>query len=150
MSMGQNQASRKSNKTCKEATPLSKLKFNFQCLLCFHKPQNKDRMATSASSVRVEGPQPVAVNASKLDEPEIVEAAPEDHPTESHELAKSDHEEKGAAQRDHGQTEVKDLGWNESPTEAPNPVVGGLANEELWTLIRRFNKVCSSLLRLIF
>lgn len=97
-------------------------------------------MATSASNIRVEGPQPVAVNASKLDEPKIVETAPEDHPTESHELANADHEEKGAAQLDHGQTEVKDLGWNESPTEVPNPVVGGLANEELWTLIRRFNK----------
>ena len=101
-------------------------------------------MATPASNSRLEGPQPVAGNASKFDEPEIVEAAPEDHPTESHELANADHEEKGAAQLDHGQTEVRDLGWNESPTEVPNPVVGGLGNEELWTLIRRFNKVCPS------
>ncbi|KAH8789560.1 hypothetical protein F5882DRAFT_493999, partial [Hyaloscypha sp. PMI_1271] len=73
-------------------------------------------------------------------EPEIVEAAPEEHPTDSHELANADHEEKGAAQVDHGQTEVRDLGWNENPSEIPNPVVGGLQNEELWTLIRRFNK----------
>jgi hypothetical protein len=101
-------------------------------------------MTTPASNARFGGTQPVAVNASKLGEPEIVEAAPEDHPTESHELANADHEEKGAAQLDHGQTEVRDLGWNESPTEVPNPVVGGLGNEELWTLIRRFNKVCPS------
>ncbi len=100
-------------------------------------------MATPASNARLGDPHPVTVNASKLDKPEIVEAAPEYHPTESHELANADHEEKGAAQLDHGQTEVKDLGWNESPTEIPNPVVGGLSNEELWTLIRRFNKVCS-------
>jgi hypothetical protein len=99
-------------------------------------------MATPASNPAVAGPQPVAMNASKVDEPEIVEAAPEEHPTDSHELANADHEEKGAAQVDHGQTEVRDLGWNENLSDIPNPVVGGLPNEELWTLIRRFNKVC--------
>ncbi len=99
-------------------------------------------MATPASNPAVAGPRSVAVNAPKLDEPEIVEAAPEEHPTDSHELASADHEEKGAAQVDHGQTEVRDLGWNETPGEVPNPVVGGLPNEELWTLIRRFNNVC--------
>jgi len=99
-------------------------------------------MATLASDPAVAGPQPGAMNAPKVDEPEIVEAAPEEHPTDSHELANADHEEKGAAQVDHGQTEVRDLGWNENPSEIPNPVVGGLQNEELWTLIRRFNKVC--------
>ncbi|KAH8774822.1 hypothetical protein BGZ57DRAFT_1016413 [Hyaloscypha finlandica] len=97
-------------------------------------------MATLASDPAVAGPQPGAMNAPKVDEPEIVEAAPEEHPTDSHELANADHEEKGAAQVDHGQTEVRDLGWNENPSEIPNPVVGGLQNEELWTLIRRFNK----------
>jgi hypothetical protein len=76
------------------------------------------------------------------DEPEVVEAAPEEPPTESHELANADHEEKGAAQLDHGQTEVKDLGWNHEVEDVPVPLVGGLSNEELWTLIRRFNKVC--------
>jgi hypothetical protein len=99
-------------------------------------------MATPASDPVAAGPQPVAMNAPKVDEPEIVEAAPEEHPTDSHELANADHEEKGAAQVDHGQTEVRDLGWNENTSEIPNPVVGGLPNEELWTLIRRFNKVC--------
>jgi hypothetical protein len=99
-------------------------------------------MATPKSNLAVAGPQPVAMNAPKVDELEIVEAAPEEHPTDSHELANADHEEKGAAQVDHGQTEVRDLGWNENPSDIPNPVVGGLPNEELWTLIRRFNKVC--------
>jgi hypothetical protein len=104
-------------------------------------------MATPASNAPLAGSQPVPVNAPKVDRPEIVEAAPEEHPTDSHELANADHEEKGAAQVDHGQTEVRDLGWNESPTEVPNPAVGGLPNEELWTLIRRFNNVCSAFLR---
>lgn len=48
----------------------------------------------------------------------------------------------GLAQLNHGQTEVRDLGWNEDPSEIPQPLVGGLGNEELWTLLRRFNKVC--------
>src|ERR1700712_3167138 len=100
----------------------------------------QDHIASSASGSE----QFEVLDGSRLEEPEIVEAAPEEHPTDSHELANADHEEKGAAQVDHGQTEVRDLGWNESPSDVPNPVVGGLPNEELWTLIRRFNKVCLS------
>ncbi|KAK0102958.1 hypothetical protein ONS96_005577 [Cadophora gregata f. sp. sojae] len=80
------------------------------------------------------------VNTPNIDEPEITEAATEDLPTDSHALANADHDEKGAAQIDHGHTEVKDLGWNDHPSDVPAPLVGGLPNEELWTLIRRFNK----------
>jgi hypothetical protein len=89
-----------------------------------------------------QGEQFEVVTPPKIGQPEIVEAAPEDHPTESHELANADHEEKGAAQLGHRQTEVRDLGWNDEPPDVPSPLVGGLPNEELWTLIRRFNKVC--------
>ncbi|KAI4197563.1 MAG: hypothetical protein LQ346_002968 [Caloplaca aetnensis] len=61
-----------------------------------------------------------------------------DHPTDSHALANADHDEKGAAQ--HNQHDgVKDLGWNDHPKDVPT-LVAGLDNEELWTLIRRFNK----------
>ncbi|PVH86051.1 hypothetical protein DL98DRAFT_650541 [Cadophora sp. DSE1049] len=80
------------------------------------------------------------VNAPNINEPEITEAAPEELPTDSHALANAEHNEKGAAQIDHGHTEVKDLGWNDHPSDVPAPLVGGLPNEELWTLIRRFNK----------
>lgn len=61
-------------------------------------------------------------------------------PTDSHALAMADHEEKGHAQQSHD-GEVKDLGWNEPDDKIANPLVGGLPNEELWVLIRRFNKV---------
>ena len=61
--------------------------------------------------------------------------------TESHALANADHDEKGAAQNGHNESEVKDLGWNENPDDVPKPLVGGLPNEELWLLVRRFNKV---------
>lgn len=64
-------------------------------------------------------------------------------PTESHALAveaAKDPEQKGAAQVDHGE-EVVDLGWNEPEQAIASPLVGGLSNEDLWVLVRRFNKV---------
>jgi hypothetical protein len=61
-------------------------------------------------------------------------------PTESHALAVADHDEKGAAQEDHDQ-EVLDTGWNEDPRYIANPLIGGIKNDDLWVLIRRFNKV---------
>ena len=59
-------------------------------------------------------------------------------PSDSHALAVADHEEKGAAQHNAGD-DVKDLGWDANPKHVPT-MVGGLPNDELWTLIRRFNK----------
>lgn len=63
-----------------------------------------------------------------------------EQPTESHALAMQDHEEKGAAQIEHDK-EVVNLGWNEPAQAVSNPLVGGLSNEDLWVLVRRFNKV---------
>lgn len=62
-----------------------------------------------------------------------------DEPTASHALAMADHEVKGAAQESHD-SEVKDLGWQDHVKDIPVPLVGKLPNEELWILIRRFNK----------
>ncbi|KZM27843.1 hypothetical protein ST47_g1000 [Ascochyta rabiei] len=68
-----------------------------------------------------------------------------DAPTESHSLAleaargnNPDHGT-GRAQVAHGQ-EVLDLGWNEPKEHVDSPLVGGLSNEEVWLLVRRFNK----------
>ena len=63
-------------------------------------------------------------------------------PTASHALAKADQNVKGHAQIDHGGDEVKDLGWHDDADDIPAPLVGGLPNDELWVLVRRFNKVC--------
>lgn len=60
-------------------------------------------------------------------------------PTDSHALANAEHEERGAAQQDHDEGEVKNLGWFKNP-DTIESLVGGLPNQELWTLIRRFNK----------
>ncbi|KAF2729027.1 hypothetical protein EJ04DRAFT_503045 [Polyplosphaeria fusca] len=67
-----------------------------------------------------------------------------DKPTESHALAMQaaqgeEDEEKGAAQQEHSE-EVVNLGWNEPKEAVENPLVGGISNEDLWLLVRRFNK----------
>jgi hypothetical protein len=64
-------------------------------------------------------------------------------PTASHALATSPTEEVGLVQLDHDE-EVKDLGWNEPKEAIPAPLVGGMENEDLWVLVRRFDKVRSS------
>ncbi|GLA69221.1 hypothetical protein AtubIFM55763_008404 [Aspergillus tubingensis] len=61
-------------------------------------------------------------------------------PTDSHVLSKVDQDEKGLAQKA-GQTDtVTDVGWNQHPDELDEQIVSGISNEDLWMLIRRFNK----------
>jgi hypothetical protein len=73
-------------------------------------------------------------------------AAPAQNPlleqkqTESHALATENHELKGAAQEAGKEAHITDLGW-QANAEGVSTLVGGLSNEELWTLIRRFNRV---------
>jgi hypothetical protein len=64
-----------------------------------------------------------------------------EEPTLSHQLAMQDHDEKGATQLDHDAEEVKNLGWNQGADDIANPLVGGMKNEDLWILVRRFDKV---------
>jgi len=85
--------------------------------------------------------QPSTPNSSSVLNTPTSSASTSHAPTESHALANADHDLKGAAQLDHYEPEVKDLGWNEHPEKVPAPLVGNLPNEELWTLVRRFNKV---------
>ena len=68
----------------------------------------------------------------------------DDPSTFSHALAIADHDEKGHAQETHND-EIKDLGWHEDEDKLANPLVGALPNEELWLLIRRFNKVTTQI-----
>ncbi|KAI0803485.1 hypothetical protein GGR55DRAFT_700028 [Xylaria sp. FL0064] len=62
-----------------------------------------------------------------------------EEPTLSHSLAMGDHDEKGVVQHPR-EEEVADLGWNKQKENIPAPLVGGIGNEDLWLLIRRFNK----------
>lgn len=86
---------------------------------------------------------PIPHTTSPVTDPDKVEVANSlaEKPTTSHALAMAEHDEKGHAQMDHDAGEVKDLGWTEHVDQIPKPLVGGLPNEELWVLVRRFNKV---------
>ncbi|UNI15981.1 hypothetical protein JDV02_002462 [Purpureocillium takamizusanense] len=77
-------------------------------------------------------------------EPKIVQVHEEEAPTASHALADESLNDEsvaqGASQVQHDDIEVRNLGWNDEAQRVPRPVVGGLTNEQLWTLIRRFDK----------
>lgn len=93
---------------------------------------------------------------SILPTPESNHANPDEHgraetmreePTMSHALAQQDPHPAmtGAAQTDatgYNGSEVQNLGWAKS--QFANPLIGGLSNEEVWMLVRRFNKVSAS------
>jgi hypothetical protein len=65
----------------------------------------------------------------------------DDGQTLSHQLATSPVTDTfGHAHAEHD-NEVKDLGWNEPKDKIAAPLVGGMQNEDLWVLLRRFNKV---------
>ena len=67
--------------------------------------------------------------------------AQQEFPTHSHELAKN-HEGPGAAEADQDDVgdKAKDLGWDKEPEEISS-LFSDYTNDELWTLIRRFNQV---------
>ncbi|EME88861.1 uncharacterized protein MYCFIDRAFT_125916 [Pseudocercospora fijiensis CIRAD86] len=85
---------------------------------------------------------PIPANIGALTDPDKVDVAQSitEKPTASHALAMADHHDKGAAQETHDD-EVKDLGWADHVDQMQNPLVGGMHNEDLWVLVRRFNKV---------
>jgi hypothetical protein len=83
------------------------------------------------------GPQVQPIQPIK---PVDVDAASEDLPTDSHALAAAEPEEKGYAQT-HSASSVKDLGWHNDSDSIPRPLIAGLPNDDLWVLLRRFNKV---------
>lgn len=93
--------------------------------------QSETRTSTSTNSNSV---------SSIMNTPTSSASASNGH-SDSHALASAnDHEIKGAVQMNHEVGEVRDMGWNDHPSDVPTPLVGGLPNEELWTLVRRFNK----------
>jgi hypothetical protein len=96
----------------------------------------------ASQGVNIKDLLPIPDSTQPVTEPEKTEVSTtmRDEPTISHMLAQAEHEEKGAAQLEHGE-EVVNLGWNEPAAKIENPLVGGLPNEDLWVLVRRFNKV---------
>jgi hypothetical protein len=81
---------------------------------------------------------------SKADNQVTAEPAIPEGPTDSHVLSQVEQDEKGLAQKA-GDTEgITNIGWGVSPNVIEEPLVAGLSNEDLWMLIRRFDKVRSS------
>lgn len=92
-------------------------------------------------------PVPEKTHAVTNPDEEEESLALEDGETASHAIATSqagEVEEVGLAQQAGAANEVKNLGWNKPKENIPAPLVGGMDNEELWMLVRRFNKVISS------
>lgn len=89
---------------------------------------------------------PVPEDSRPLSDNKVQHHAMEQKPTASHALAVESNKLKGNVQGDGGpgfdKDDVANLGWNEPQRNIPAPLVGGIGNEELWVLIRRFNKVC--------
>ena len=81
-------------------------------------------------------------NGTVINTPTSSSASASNAPSDSHALAieSADHDIKGAVQQNHEAGEVRDMGWNDHPKDVPSPLVAKLPNEELWTLVRRFNK----------
>lgn len=62
-------------------------------------------------------------------------------PTDSHVLSHVEPDEKGASQLGGDSTEIIDLGWTKPVEHIEEQLIAGLSNENLWMLIRRFDKV---------
>lgn len=61
-------------------------------------------------------------------------------PTDSHVLSQVEQKDKGLIQKAGETARVTDVGWNNLADHA-EPLIAGLSNEDLWMLIRRFDKV---------
>lgn len=104
-------------------------------------------MASIANEIKEILPIPDTTQAVTDPDKEELHTDSQETPTLSHALATTAAhapsevmEEAGAAQGDH-EEEVVDLGWNEPASQIANPLIGSMKNEDLWLLVRRFNKV---------
>ncbi|OKP13871.1 hypothetical protein PENSUB_446 [Penicillium subrubescens] len=60
-------------------------------------------------------------------------------PTDSHVLSQVEQDEKGLIQKAGDTPDITDVGWN-NPADHTEQLIAGLSNEDLWMLIRRFDK----------
>ncbi|KAJ5590679.1 hypothetical protein N7450_004651 [Penicillium hetheringtonii] len=61
-------------------------------------------------------------------------------PTDSHVLSQIELDEKGLSQKAGDSAEITDLGWTKPLEHIEGPLIAGIPNEDLWMLIRRFDK----------
>ncbi|CAG8156598.1 unnamed protein product [Penicillium salamii] len=77
---------------------------------------------------------------SKTDDQGNPESEIPDGPTDSHILSQVDQDDKGLVQKAGETAEITNIGWGHPPDQIEEPLVAGLSNEDLWMLIRRFDK----------
>ncbi|SPQ24376.1 16c37585-e81e-4bd5-aa74-8d25213f239d [Thermothielavioides terrestris] len=82
-------------------------------------------------------PAPNPVDGSSQDQESFDTS--DNHPTFSHAVATEAQDDHGHVQQ-HPEKDVLNLGWNERKEAIAAPLIGGMDNEELWMLTRRFNK----------
>lgn len=103
-------------------------------------PDRTVRVVEKETVVPPRGTAIVAREESVVVNEETDGSAPQEYPTDSHELAQK-HEGSGAAETEQQDGwKVADLGWDKEPEEIPS-LFSDYTNDELWTLIRRFNQV---------
>ncbi|RHZ62962.1 DUF3292 domain-containing protein [Aspergillus thermomutatus] len=96
-------------------------------------------MSDAPESLRA--PEPISAGLDKSLREDEKNQEENQGPTDSHVLSQVEPEEeaKGLAQKAGVTNDVSDIGWGESD-EIEERIVTGLSNEDLWMLIRRFNK----------
>lgn len=73
------------------------------------------------------------------------EEAGDTGPTDSHFLSQTHPGDNGLVSKAADENETSDIGWETlTPDDLNERIVGGISNEDLWMLIRRFNKVTTS------
>jgi hypothetical protein len=83
---------------------------------------------------------------SKTDSQATADSVIPEGPTDSHVLSQVEQDDKGLVQKAGNIEETTNIGWGVSPSAIEEPLVAGLSNEDLWMLIRRFDKVrCSTI-----
>lgn len=80
-------------------------------------------------------------NEVAMNESDDTTEPPPEGPTDSHVLSQIEPDEKGLTQQAGDSTDVTDLGWRSPADTIEEPLIAGLLNEDLWMLIRRFDKV---------
>ncbi|KAJ5103492.1 hypothetical protein N7532_004021 [Penicillium argentinense] len=78
-------------------------------------------------------------NGEQKDPPTDTVACP-DGPTDSHVLSQVEQDEKGLSQQAGDTAELTDLGWSKPVQHIEEPLIAGLSNQDLWMLLRRFDK----------
>lgn len=111
------------------------------------KPQRLQEYTNSPAMTGNEGLNTQVEAQDHIDTEQIANAKSElDLPTDSHALVHEELEEKGLIHKvskadDETFAGAADVGWTQEPHEFEEQIVGGVKNDDLWTFIRRFNKV---------